>query len=182
MALRSDEAVREARTSLEDACLQAFEDGQTQREISREVGRSQPEVARLISRARQRRDRRWATAADSARLIAGELHSGDENFALRLVRAMLDTFRGLDPDDREAFLSERPRTGDRRWDTLVRASLGWACREARHPAPDWTRVEALERLWFVRPERALAGRLIQRTPSELAIVGILIDAESLRGV
>lgn len=182
VALRSDEAIRLARVRLEDACLDAFERGLTQRDISREVGRSQPEVARLISRARQRRDRRWLTAAESARLIADELRAGDEDFALRLVRTMLDTFRGLSRQDRDVFLSERPRIGDRRWDTLVRASLGWACREQDHPAPSWTRVEALDRLWFIRPERALAGRLIQRTPSELAIVGIFIDAESLKGV
>lgn len=95
---------------------------------------------------------------------------------------MLDTFRGLDHMERALFLAERPSTGDHRWDTLVKASIGWACREAGHPAPAWTRVDALDQLWFVRPERALAGRLLQRTPSELAIVGIYIDAESLTGV
>jgi hypothetical protein len=182
VAARSDEMVRTARVRLEDAVLEAFEGGQSQRQISREVGRSQPEVARLIQRARQRRDRRWLTAAESARLVAAELRTGDEGFALRLVRTMLDTLRRIGPEDRTLFLAERPGTGNRRWDTLIRASIGWVCRELDHPAPTWTRVDALDRLWFIRPERALAGRLVQRTPSELAIVGIFIDAESLTGV
>jgi hypothetical protein len=182
VAARSDQMVRTARMRVEDAVLDAFEGGQTQRQISREVGRSQPEVARLIQRARRRRDRRWLTAAESARLVADELRSGDEGFALRLVRTMLDTFRSLGREDRAHFLAERPSTGDRCWDTLIRAAIGWVCREAGHPAPQWTRVAALDRLWFLRPERALAGRLLQRTPSELAIVGIFIDAESLIGV
>lgn len=182
VAARSDEMVRTARMHLEDAVLKAFEDGYTQREISREVGRSQPEVARLIQRARQRRDRRWLTAAETARLVGAELRSGDAGFALRLVRTMLDTLRKLGREDRALFLAERPSTGNRRWDTLVRASIAWVCRELDHPAPPWTRVDALDGLWFIRPERALAGRQVQRTPSELAIVGIFIDAESLTGV
>jgi hypothetical protein len=181
-AARADAAMRRARMQLEDAVLEASERGETQRAISRQVARSQPEVARLIGRARRRRERRWLTAAESARLIASEVRSGDEAFALRLVRAMLDTFRGLDDDARALFLAERPSSGERRWDTLVRAAVGWACREVPYPAPSWTTVEALESLWFIRPERALAGRLVQRTPTELALVGIFIDAESLTGV
>ena len=181
-AARADQAVRRVRARLEDSVLDASERGETQREIARQIDRSQPEVARLISRARERRERRWLTAAESAGLIASELRSGDEAFALRLVRSMLDTFRSLDEGARVLFLAERPSTGERRWDTLIRAALGWACREVAHPTPSWTQVRALERLWFIRPERALAGRLIQRTPTELAIVGIFIDAESLTGV
>jgi predicted transcriptional regulator len=182
IAAGADDAMRIARSRLEDAVLEAAEAGRTQREIASEVGRSQPEVARLIRRARDRRDRRWQTASETARAIAGELDRGDEDFAFRLVRQLLDTFRRLEPEQRATFLSRRPTTGDHRWDTLIRAAIGWVCHETGHPAPAWASVEALDTFWLLRPERALAGRLVQRTPTELALVGIFIDAESLTGV
>lgn len=48
IARRSDAAVREARAELVRAVRQAAASGMTQAEIAREIGRSQPEVSRLL--------------------------------------------------------------------------------------------------------------------------------------
>lgn len=181
-AARADWDAFRARRALEDAILDGAENGLSQRQISARVGRSQPEVKRLLDRARSRSSRGWPTAAEYAAAVGDELAAGDEDFALRLVVGALGVFRQLDVDATGTFLAERPHTGSHRWDVLYRAAMGWVARERGIPAPSWTRPPALATWWFVRPEPALAGRAMQRTPVELALVGVWIDAESLRGL
>jgi predicted nucleotidyltransferase len=48
IAARTDEVIASARAELVRAVRQAASDGMTQAEIAREIGRSQPEVSRLI--------------------------------------------------------------------------------------------------------------------------------------
>ena len=61
--------------------------------------------------------------------MKGELRQGDDDFALRTLIGAINDFRELrDPAEIQDFL-RRPRpTGDRRWDTLLAASVARACR------------------------------------------------------
>ncbi|GMA38116.1 hypothetical protein [Mobilicoccus caccae] len=77
--------------------------------------------------------------------------------------------------------ADTPRTGSARWDALTAGAVAWVFGRRGLTAPQWTNIEPLKRFWMVRPEPALATRLLQRTPSELAVLGVWIDAESLEG-
>jgi hypothetical protein len=182
ISVRADADVRRARLALEDAALKAAAAGISQRAIAQQLGRSQPEVARLIARARSRAGRTWLTAAEYGDVIDVELRSGDDDFALRLVRQALDALASRPPGELTLFLDERPVVGDIRWDRLIRAAVSWRCRTLDLTPPAWAHPTALDTFWFVRPEPGLRGRLLQTTPTELAIVGVWLDASSLRGV
>src|SRR5450631_3526137 len=66
--------------------------------------------------------------------MKGELRQGDDDFALRTLIGAINDFRELrDPAEIQDFL-RRPRpTGDRRWDTLLAASVARACRRRGEP-------------------------------------------------
>lgn len=145
-----------------------------------EIRRSQPEVARLVARARNRRTH--PTAADDALDIADELARAEEDFALRLVRRLVQRLEASTPQEAAALLRDRPLTGSARWDALIAGAVAWICRERGLPAPAWSQATPLSTFWFVRPEPQLRGRLIQETPHELAVLGIWLDAASLRGL
>ena len=127
--------------------------------------------------------RTWLTAADTAGAIREELARGDTDFALRILARALSDLRALvDPDDLAAFLAEPPSTGDHRWDTLLAASIGRACRQARIPAPAWTDAPPLRSWWFPVFDPILTARTMQRTPVDLAARGIWLDARALEVV
>ncbi len=124
--------------------------------------------------------RTWLTATDAAQAIREELDRGDTDFALRLLARALNDFRSLtEPDERAAFLAEPPSTGDRRWDTLLAATVGRACRQASVTAPEWTRTRPLTSWWFPVFDPVLTARTMQRTPADLASKGIWLDERAL---
>ena len=124
--------------------------------------------------------RTWLTAPDAAEAIREELDRGDTDFALRLLARALNDFRSLtEPDERAAFLAEPPSTGDRRWDTLLAATVGRACRQASVTAPEWTRTRPLTSWWFPVFDPVLTARTMQRTPADLASKGIWLDERAL---
>lgn len=127
--------------------------------------------------------RTWMTAADAADAIREELGRSDTGFALRLLGRALQEFEQLtDPADREAFLAEPPSTGDHRWDTLLAAATGRACRTAGVQAPDWTRTPPLPSWWFPVYDPVLTARTMQRTPVDLSTMGIWLDERALQVV
>ena len=65
---------------------------------------------------------------------------------------------------------------------LVAGAVAWTCHRRGLDEPRWTRVPSLTRFWHVRPQPALRALLIQQTPSELAVLGVWLDANSLRSV
>lgn len=124
--------------------------------------------------------RTWLTATDAAEAIRDELDRGDTDFALRLLARALNDFRSLTDDvDRAAFLAEPPSTGDHRWDTLLAAAVGRACRHASVAAPEWTRTRPLLSWWFPVFDPVLTARTMQRTPVDLASKGIWLDERAL---
>lgn len=124
--------------------------------------------------------RTWLTATDAAEAIRDELDRGDTDFALRLLARALNDFRSLTDDvDRASFLAEPPSTGDRRWDTLLAAAVGRACRHASVTAPGWTRTPPLASWWFPVFDPVLTARTMQRTPADLASKGIWLDERAL---
>lgn len=175
----AETASRRARREIEDAVLEAVLSGRSHRDVAAEIGRSQPEVSRLVKRARQRRQ--MPTVSDVGLDIADSLDAGDEDLAFRLVRTLVEELTSADDSTLTRLTTSPPRTGSRRWDTLVAGATAWVFHLRELPAPAWTQVEPLERFWMVRPEPALAARLLQRTPSELAVLGVWIDADSLGG-
>jgi HTH-type transcriptional regulator/antitoxin HipB len=124
--------------------------------------------------------RTWMTAADVAGAIGEELGRGDTDFALRMLLRGIADLRALhDPDDVAAFLDAPPSTGDHRWDTLLAAAVSRECRLRDLAVPAWTAVPPLTSWWFPAADPLLDARTVQRTPIDLSIKGIWLDANAL---
>lgn len=82
------------------------------------------------------------------------------------------------PAGRGSSADRPPSTGDHRWDTLLAAVVGRECRLAGIEAPAWTRVPPLRTWWFPAPDPILDARTMQRTPIDLSIKGIWLDASA----
>jgi len=180
-SLRADELVRQGRAQLRQVVLDAHRHGLSQRRIAALTGRSQPEVGRLLREAGGPAHT-WMTARGAAEAIKGELATGDDDFALRTLIGAIDDFRGLrDPGEIQEFL-RRPRpTGDRRWDTLIAASVAQACRRRGVSAAKWTRRAPLESWWFPSGGGGLlAARTMARTPIDFSRLGIWLDASAFQ--
>jgi len=153
--------------------------GLSQRRIASLTGRSQPEVGRLLREIGEPA-RTWLTARGAAEAIKGELARDDEDFALRTLVGAINDFRALaDPGEIHDFL-RRPRpTGDPRWDTLLAAAVGRACRPRGITAPKWTRRVPLKSWWFPSGGGGLlAARTMSRTPIDFSRLGIWLDASA----
>ena len=180
-ARRADELIRSGRAQLHEAVLDGQRHGLSQRRIAALIGRSQPEVGRILREIEAAR-RPWMTARDAAAAIKAELQRGDDDFALRILIQAINDLRDLSaPDDIEDFL-RRPRpTGDRRWDTLLAAAVARACRKRGLTAPAWTRRQPLESWWFpLDGGGILAARTMQRTPIDFSRLGIWLDASAFQ--
>lgn len=122
----------------------------------------------------------WLTAADAAEAIRGELAGGDHDFALRLLARVVADLRELtDPADLRRHLAEPSSTGDHRWDTLLAATIGRECRLRGIATPSWTKVPPLSSWWFPDDDPILTARTMQRTPIDLQVKGIWLDASAL---
>lgn len=180
-ALRADELVRQGRAQLRQVILDGHRHGLSQRRIAALTGRSQPEVGRLL-REVGGSARTWLTAREAAEAIKGELERADDDFALRTLIGAINDFRGLScPAEIQDFL-RRPRpTGDRRWDTLLAASVARACRQRGVTAPKWTRRAPLASWWFPSDGGGLlAARTMSRTPIDFSRLGIWLDASAFQ--
>jgi hypothetical protein len=98
-----------------------------------------------------------------------------------LIGAINDFGELRDPAEIQDFL-RRPRpTGDRRWDTLLAASVARACRRRGSIAPKWTRRAPLESWWFPSDGGGLlAARTMSRTPIDFSRLGIWLDASAFQ--
>jgi hypothetical protein len=178
---RADELVRQGRAQLRQVIHDAHGHGLSQRRIAALTGRSQPEVGRLL-REIDAPARAWMTASDAAEAIKGELHQGDDDFALRTLIGAINDFRELtDPADIRDFLRRPKPTGDRRWDTLLAAAVARACRPRGITAPKWTRRAPLTSWWFPSDGGGLlAARTMSRTPIDFSRLGIWLDASAFQ--
>jgi len=180
-ARRADELVRQGRGQLRQVILDGHERGLSQRRIAAITGRSQPEVGRLLREIAAPAPT-WLSARAAAEAIKVELGRGDEDFALRTLIGAVNDFRALDdPGDIHDFL-RRPRpTGDRRWDSLLAASVARACRPRAITAPSWTRRKPLDSWWFpAQGGGLLAARTMARTPIDFSRLGIWLDASAFQ--
>ena len=122
------------------------------------------------------------SAADAADAVRAELAAGDADFALRMViRAVTDLRSSLaeaDAEDTTRLLRAPSSTGSRRWDALLAASIGRVCRLAGVERQTWTCPAPLDAWWFVDDTPGSAARTIQRTPPDLACIGIWLDASA----
>lgn len=159
-----------------------------------ESGHARAEVGRLLdvlevldldlSTGSHRSDRdesleRLLTVPALARALRKEIAAGDTGFALRLIGRSVDEFRRMPASGREGFLGLPPSTGDHRWDTLVAAAFRRECRRAGIRPPGWTTVQPLTTWWFPVSDRLLVARTMQRTPIDLSVLGIWLDAKAL---
>ncbi len=120
--------------------------------------------------------------AELAEAVHDELVRGDSIFALRLLARSVADFRELghlDAPSVRRFLAAPSSTGDHRWDVLVAATFSRECRLAGIAAPSWTRVAPLRSWWFPQDDPVLTARIMQRTPVDLQVKGIWLDAKAL---
>lgn len=125
--------------------------------------------------------RRWITAREAATDIRRELARGDEEYALRILARALSDLRSLtDPADIARFLTEPEPTGDSRWDTLLGAIIRRECRALGLPSPSWTDHPTLDTWWFpLLADPSLTARTMARTPLDLSLRGIWLEAKAL---
>ena len=76
-ATRANELIRSGRAQLRQAVVEGQRHGLSQRRIAALVGRSQPEVGRILRDIDAAR-RPWMSARDAAQAIKTELQRGDE--------------------------------------------------------------------------------------------------------
>lgn len=122
-------------------------------------------------------ERHWPTAQEISEEIYHWVEAGDDTMAIRM---MMDGLNRLPYENHELLveaLLEPLSTGDRRWDTLLAASLRYLAHAAGATRlPEWTFKEPLEKFWF--PIRANASKEyndMAHTPAELMRVGIFMD-------
>lgn len=174
-AREADALVESGRAQLRQVILEASDQGRSQREIARLVGRSQPEVARHLREAR----RTYRTVPQIADDVRACLQQGDEHHALRLLLDGVNHLRYLTvAADVRAFLARPGTVGDRRWDALLATAVAYQARLAGHVPPRWTDVPPLDAFWWPAGEHALRARTMARTPIDFKRLGIWFDARN----
>ena len=158
--------------------------GMTQRQIAQLMGRSQPEVRRLMHASAARdsagRPRRWMTARSAADAITTELAAGDELMAFKMTIQARDHLRTLtDADDIAEWAIEPAPIRDRRFDTFLRAIARRTCIELGLPTPDWATPERLESEWVMTNLTSRYARTKRNTPTDLAALNIFVTENDL---
>ncbi|QGH69054.1 hypothetical protein [Pseudactinotalea sp. HY158] len=168
----------EASRLLRNTAARAARGGMSQRRIAQAMGRSQPEIHRLVT-ASELRDahgekRRWMTARSSAEATREALVAGDESRAMRMLIQGIEHLRGLgEPEDIAEWSVEPRQIPDARFDALLRVLAARALRVMGEAVPEWaTDVRALSEPWVIPQTTSQRARALEETPSELAELGI----------
>ncbi len=176
-AAEADELVERGRRLLVEVVHEASEQGMSQRQVAALVGRSQPEVARLLAKP----PRTVPTVGQVAERMADLVAEGHEHQALRV---MLDGVNRLpapgSPAEARASLRRPASTGDSRWDALLAAAVAYRARLAGVRVPTWTAVPPLRQFWWPAGERAGRAMAMKRTPVEFKRLGIWFDERNFR--
>ncbi|GCD19163.1 hypothetical protein CTKZ_07250 [Cellulomonas algicola] len=118
----------------------------------------------------------WRTVPEIVEDVRPELRDGNEPAALRMLLDGLNSLpRAAAAGRVDEMLAEPPSTGDERWDALIAGSVRYVARRAGVGAPDWTRRRPLAAWWWPTGRGARAAVAMQRTPVELARLGIWFD-------
>lgn len=129
---------------------------------------------------RDRGVRWWQTMPELAAAVGQARGSGDEDRALRLLLDGVNQVPLLAALERLDDTLEPPgSTGDERWDALLAGTVRVHLRRLGRPAPRWTRLDPLATWWWPSGRGARAVLAMQRTPPELARLGIWFDARNL---
>ena len=84
--------------------------------------------------------------------------------------------------DRVAFYARPSTTGDRRWDALLAGVTEMDALCDGHDVPAWARGHDLPHVWFVGSSPSLHAHALARTPTSLAVRGIVLDGAALESV
>lgn len=119
-----------------------------------------------------------STSAAIRRVVTTE---GQYEWPLQLLAQSLADLRrvGGSPTDRALYLSPPSGTGRREWNALLAAAVARECQGLDVEPPRWTSVRPLPAGWSPVPSPGLRDFLVERTPPELARVGVWLDARSL---
>ncbi len=184
---RVDELVRQrARASRELRSLLGgvARDGLSQRALASLIGRSQPEVRRLITtsaaRAADGGSRTWMTARSATDAAARELRSADEMMAFKMIVQAIEHLRGLrDPDDIAEWAVTPARVPHDGLDTLLQVLTQRAYRAKGLPVPEWAQPRALADEWVLTALPSRAPRVKARTPDYLADLRVYVSEQDL---
>lgn len=132
-----------------------------------------------IAAERGRGVRWWSTAPEIAARTGVLVRAGEDDRALRVLLdgvnqvPLVAALDGLDD-----MLAEPGSTEDERWDALLAGAVRYRCRLVGRAAPRWTRRDPLPTWWWPGGRGARAAFAVQRTPPELARLGIWFDARN----
>lgn len=119
----------------------------------------------------------WQTMPEVACAIRTELGSGDTDAALRTLLDGINRLPAIAAEGHLAdALAEPDSVGDRRWDTLLAASIRYRLHQMGERAPGWTLKEPLDTFWWpVRINLSKEYIDMAHSPAELLRVGIFLD-------
>lgn len=170
---------------LRNAAARASRRGLSQRAIGRAMGRSQPEVRRLLSYSASAdangQPRRWMTARSAAAEIAERSAEGDDAGALRMLLQSLHHLDQLtDREDIDEWEVEPAPLRDARFDTLLRALTARTFTRLGRETPAWARsIAPLAQEWIIPRTPSRRARARRETPAELASLNIFLTEDDL---
>ncbi len=178
-------------------------EGLTQLDVARRAHTTQPAVAAYESGARTptlptlervlracehevqlsatpRQRRGAASLAELAPTITGDLRTGNERDAVRLLFGFADDFRGSSRAGRIALVrDEPPGTGDARFDAALAGIAELFAGESSITAPPWVEGPGrfVEPWWFLASRPAFDAYTLAHTPAALARHGVFMARE-----
>jgi DNA-binding transcriptional ArsR family regulator len=132
-----------------------------------------------IEAERDRQVRWWLTLPEVAERIGELLRDQEPDQALRILLDTVDQLPLVAALGRLHEMLDAPgTTGDERWDALLAGSVRHHLRLLGAPAPAWSVRDPLASWWWPSGRGARAVLAMQRTPPELARLGIWFDARN----
>lgn len=169
---------------LRSALAVASRAGLSQRAIAESIGKSQPEVRRLIAasaaRTAQGARRTWMTARSAVDAVTRELRHGDEVMALKMLIQAMVHLRGLeDPDDIAEWAVTPARIPHEGFEALLQALTLREFRALGMAAPSWADPSPLRQDWVLAAVPGREGLVRARTPDFLASLGVYVSDRDL---
>lgn len=173
-----------AHRQLRSLLASAARAGRSERDLAAELGKSQPEIHRLLTastaRAADGSRRTWMTARDAVAHAKAELRAGHELEAFKMIVQALNHLGTLDhPDDIAEWAVTPTPIPHPGLDTLLQALTRRAFQTTRTQPPGWADPRPLTSEWVLAALPAFAQRVKKATPPWLAELNVYVSERDL---